>query len=123
MLPRAVPLVVPPFAGPNILRRERRADRSLRESHPRCPGVSLSRNRDASCRSGTDSLRSWLRRRRPEAQKTKLQPARLTISFPSEIARDISSSRGEFASGTIWLLPFCVSLFAAKLNVTLDRKA
>ena len=104
MLPRAVPLAAPPFACPNTLGRERRAGTSLRELHPRCLDVSLWRNRDASCRSGKDSLRSLLRRRRLEAQKTKLQPARSTISLPSEIERHISSSRGEFASATIWLL-------------------
>ena len=77
MLPRAVPLAAPPFADPNILRRERRAGTSLRELHPRCLDVSLWRNRDASCRSGKDSLRSLLRRRRLEAQKTKPQPRKI----------------------------------------------
>src|SRR5436190_16746150 len=104
MLPRAVPLVAHRFADPNTLGHERRAGTWLRELHPQCPDVSSWQNRDASCRSGKDSVPSLLRRRRLEAQKTKLQSGRSKILCPWEIARHMSSRRGEFARARIWLL-------------------
>src|SRR4030095_7422959 len=87
MLPTAIPLARPPFAGPNILRRERRADTSLRESHPRCPDVSLWQNRDASCRSEKDSLRWLLRMRPPESKIAKQRCGKSTISLKRKSRR------------------------------------
>src|SRR5207248_6999034 len=109
MLPRAVPLAALPFGDPSILGHERRAGTWLRELHPQCPDVSLWQNRDASCRSGKGSLRSLPKKRRPGAQKTKLQSARSKISCPWEIARDTLSSRREFARARIWLFELRMS--------------